>query len=184
LHAATRRRQSDCRRYRIRADGFGLRNHPHLRLLEKRMLAISFPPTLASRSASSPWMSPSSPQWCARGASRVASYAKSMREVLCQIVVLVKPQFEAAGKLVGKAESCGRIAQQGSSRVEASLLELGCQARRMDHLQSSVAKAIAISADAEFPPPASADSVQSLIRYIRSPMPEQTLQTCPPPLNS
>ena len=51
------------------------------------------------------------------------------RETVCQIVVLVKPQFEAGRELVGKGgivrdESAQRAA---IARVDAALVRLGCQ---------------------------------------------------------
>ena len=60
-----------------------------------------------------------------RAASACASLSRNLR---CQIVVLVKPQFEAGRELVGKGgivrdESAQRAAV---ARVEASLAALGC----------------------------------------------------------
>jgi 23S rRNA (cytidine1920-2'-O)/16S rRNA (cytidine1409-2'-O)-methyltransferase len=55
---------------------------------------------------------------------------------LRQIVVLVKPQFEAGREMVGK----GGIVRDESAqlaavaRVKAALAELGCTARRMDRV--------------------------------------------------
>jgi 23S rRNA (cytidine1920-2'-O)/16S rRNA (cytidine1409-2'-O)-methyltransferase len=56
-------------------------------------------------------------------------HADASRETVCQIVVLVKPQFEAGRELVGKGgivrdESAQRAAV---ARVDAALVRLGCQ---------------------------------------------------------
>jgi 23S rRNA (cytidine1920-2'-O)/16S rRNA (cytidine1409-2'-O)-methyltransferase len=110
---------------------FGLRNDPRLRLLEKtnaRYLApsdISEPVDFIAMDVSFISATLVLPA-VLRAAS---SYASPRREIVCQIVVLVKPQFEAGRKLVGKGgivrdESTQRAAV---ARVEASLLQLGCQ---------------------------------------------------------
>ena len=138
---------------------FGLRNHPHLRLLEKtnaRYLVpsdigepigfIAMDVSLISATLVLPAV-----------LRAVASYAKSMREVLCQIVVLVKPQFEAGRELVGKGGIVrDESAQLGAvARVEASLLELGC--KRAEWIESPILGGEGnreFLLHAEFPPPA------------------------------
>ena len=60
---------------------------------------------------------------------RAASCADAQRKNICQIVVLVKPQFEAGRELVGKRgivrdESAQRAAV---AKVQAALRQLGCQ---------------------------------------------------------
>jgi 23S rRNA (cytidine1920-2'-O)/16S rRNA (cytidine1409-2'-O)-methyltransferase len=113
---------------------FGLRNDPRMQLLEKTnarylepgdigepidfiAMDVSFisatlvlPPVI--RAASS----------CAR------SNPKSTAVAACQIVVLVKPQFEAGKELVGKGGIVrDEMAQRAAvARVEGALLELGC----------------------------------------------------------
>ncbi len=109
---------------------FGLRNHPHLRLLEKTNARYLVPSDIGEPIGFIAMdVSFISATLVLPAVLRaVASYAKSMREVLCQIVVLVKPQFEAGRELVGKGgivreESAQRAAV---ARVEAALLGLGC----------------------------------------------------------
>jgi 23S rRNA (cytidine1920-2'-O)/16S rRNA (cytidine1409-2'-O)-methyltransferase len=110
---------------------FGLRNHPHLRLLEKTNARYLVPSDIGEPIGFIAMdVSFISATLVLPAVLRaVASYAKSMREVLCQIVVLVKPQFEAGRELVGKGGIVrDESAQLGAvARVEASLLELGCK---------------------------------------------------------
>lgn len=59
----------------------------------------------------------------------VLFYALPMRENVCQIVVLVKPQFEAGRELVGKGGIVrDETAQKAAvAKVETSLIQLGCR---------------------------------------------------------
>jgi len=109
---------------------FGLRNDPRIRLLEKtnaRYLAsgdlgehidfIAMDVSFISATLVLPAV--------IRAAASCAILTPHLR---CQIVVLVKPQFEAGRELVGKGgivrdESAQRAAV---ARVEAKLAELGC----------------------------------------------------------
>ena len=126
---------------------FRLRNHPRMRLLEKTnaryiepgdvgeqidliAMDVSFisatlvlPAVIRAASA------------CARLTHRTSG---SSAPALCQIVVLVKPQFEAGRELVGKGgivrdESAQRAAV---ARVEGALVELGCS--RAEWIESPI----------------------------------------------
>lgn len=109
---------------------FGLRNDPRMRLLEKtnaRYLApddIGEPVDFIAMDVS--FISATLVLPAVIGAA--SSFASLTRNLHCQIVVLVKPQFEAGRELVGKGgivrdESAQRAAV---ARVEASLEALGC----------------------------------------------------------
>jgi 23S rRNA (cytidine1920-2'-O)/16S rRNA (cytidine1409-2'-O)-methyltransferase len=110
---------------------FGLRNDPRIRLLEKtnaRYLAasdIGEPVDFISMDVS--FISATLVLPAVLRA--VSFYAAAARQGDCQIVVLVKPQFEAGRELVGKGgivrdESAQRAAV---TRVETALVQLGCQ---------------------------------------------------------
>ena len=110
---------------------FGLRNDPRLRLLEKTNARYLKPSDIGEAvdfiAMDVSFISATLVLPAVLGAALF--YATSLRETVCQIVVLVKPQFEAGRELVGKGgivrdESAQRAAV---SRVEAALLQLGCQ---------------------------------------------------------
>jgi 23S rRNA (cytidine1920-2'-O)/16S rRNA (cytidine1409-2'-O)-methyltransferase len=106
---------------------FGLRNDPRMRLLEKtnarylehgdigeRIEFIAMDVSFISATLVLPAV--------------IRATAAAASEIVRQIVVLVKPQFEAGRELVGKGgivrdESAQRAAV---ARVEAALLQLGC----------------------------------------------------------
>jgi 23S rRNA (cytidine1920-2'-O)/16S rRNA (cytidine1409-2'-O)-methyltransferase len=110
---------------------FGLRNHPHIRLLEKTNARHLGPSDIGEAVdfiamdvafISATLVLPAVIR-------AVVSWDNPMREIGFQIVVLVKPQFEAGREQVGKGgivrdESAQRAAV---ARVEAALLQLGCQ---------------------------------------------------------
>jgi 23S rRNA (cytidine1920-2'-O)/16S rRNA (cytidine1409-2'-O)-methyltransferase len=109
---------------------FGLRNDPRIRLLEKTNARYLEPGDIGE-----------AVDFIAMDVSFISatlvlpaviralsSYPRPRSNQICQIVVLVKPQFEAGRELVGKGgivrdESAQRAAV---ARVEAALLELGC----------------------------------------------------------
>jgi 23S rRNA (cytidine1920-2'-O)/16S rRNA (cytidine1409-2'-O)-methyltransferase len=109
---------------------FGLRNDPRVRLLEKtnaRYLEasdIGEPVDFIAMDVSF-----ISATLVLPAVLRAVSLNNSNRNAACQIVVLVKPQFEAGRELVGKGgvvrdES---VQQAAVAKVEAALLQLGCQ---------------------------------------------------------
>src|SRR4029077_14651060 len=109
---------------------FRLRNDPRIRLLEKtnaRYLApgdVSEPVDFIAMDVSF-----ISATLVLPAVVRAASFGVSApRESVRQIVVLVKPQFEAGRELVGKGGIVrDESAQQASvARVETKLAELGC----------------------------------------------------------
>ena len=110
---------------------FGLRNDPRVRLLEKtnaRYLApgdIGEPVDFIAMDVSFISATLVLPA-VIRAAS---SYANPTANLARQIVVLVKPQFEAGRELVGKGGIVrDESAQRGAvTRVEAALRELGCR---------------------------------------------------------
>jgi len=110
---------------------FGLRNDPRVRLLEKtnaRYLApgdIGEPVDFIAMDVSFISATLVLPA-VIRAAS---SYANLTADLTRQIVVLVKPQFEAGRELVGKGGIVrDESAQRGAvARVEAALGELGCR---------------------------------------------------------
>jgi 23S rRNA (cytidine1920-2'-O)/16S rRNA (cytidine1409-2'-O)-methyltransferase len=119
---------------------FGLRNHPHLRLLEKtnaRYLQpsdISEPVDFIAMDVSFISATLVLPAVI----RAVLFHTDQNRQVAGQIVVLVKPQFEAGRELVGKGgivrdESAQRAAV---AKVEAALLQLGCQ--HMESIESPI----------------------------------------------
>jgi 23S rRNA (cytidine1920-2'-O)/16S rRNA (cytidine1409-2'-O)-methyltransferase len=119
---------------------FGLRNDPRIRLLEKtnaRYLGqsdISGPVDFIAMDVSFI----SATLVLPAVVRAVSFYADPVRQSDCQIVVLVKPQFEAGRELVGKGgivrdESAQRAAV---ARVEAALLHLGCQ--RTESIESPI----------------------------------------------
>ncbi len=119
---------------------FGLRNDPRMRLLEKtnaRYLDsgdIGEPVDFIAMDVSFISATLVLPA-VIRAASSCAS---PTRQVVLQIVVLVKPQFEAGRELVGKGgivrdESAQRAAV---ARVEAALLNLGCA--RTESIESPI----------------------------------------------
>jgi 23S rRNA (cytidine1920-2'-O)/16S rRNA (cytidine1409-2'-O)-methyltransferase len=109
---------------------FGLRNNPRIRLLEKTNARYLAPDDIGERTdfiamdvsfISATLVLPA----VIRAAASCASLTPNLR---CQIVVLVKPQFEAGRELVGKGGIVrDESAQRGAvARVEAKLAELGC----------------------------------------------------------
>jgi 23S rRNA (cytidine1920-2'-O)/16S rRNA (cytidine1409-2'-O)-methyltransferase len=132
---------------------FGLRNDPRMRLLEKtnaRYLepsdigeAIDFIAMDVSFISATLVL----PAVIRAAFSLSAQREFASAEFVRQIVVLVKPQFEAGRELVGKGgivrdESAQRAAV---AKVEAALVELGCARPNGSNLPSSAAKAIANS---------------------------------------
>jgi 23S rRNA (cytidine1920-2'-O)/16S rRNA (cytidine1409-2'-O)-methyltransferase len=109
---------------------FGLRNHPRMRLLEKTNARYLEPSAIGEAVAFIAMdVSFISATLVLPAVLRAISvYAGPMRAV-CQIVVLVKPQFEAGRELVGKGGIVrDESAQQAAIvRVEAALKQLGCQ---------------------------------------------------------
>ncbi|MFZ0688011.1 MAG: TlyA family RNA methyltransferase [Terriglobales bacterium] len=110
---------------------FGLRKDERLRLLEKTNARYLEPADLGERvdfiAMDVSFISATLVLPAVIRAARY--YAGPTFEKGCQIVVLVKPQFEAGRELVGKGgivrdESAQRAAV---SRVETTLLDLGCQ---------------------------------------------------------
>jgi 23S rRNA (cytidine1920-2'-O)/16S rRNA (cytidine1409-2'-O)-methyltransferase len=110
---------------------FGLRNDPRIRLLEKtnaRYLAaseIGEPVDFIAMDVS--FISATLVLPAVLRA--VGLDDRSIREAVCHIVVLVKPQFEAGRELVGKGgiirdES---VQQAAVAKVEAVLVNLGCR---------------------------------------------------------
>ena len=138
---------------------FGLRNDPRIRLLEKtnaRYLApddIGEPVDFIAMDVSFISATLVLPA-VIRAASPCVSLASKLAR---QIVVLVKPQFEAGRELVGKGgivrdESAQRDAV---ARVEAKLAELGCV--RAEWIESPILGGEGnreFLLHAEFPPPA------------------------------
>jgi 23S rRNA (cytidine1920-2'-O)/16S rRNA (cytidine1409-2'-O)-methyltransferase len=119
---------------------FGLRNDPRLRLLEKtnaRYLepsAIGEPVDFIAMDVSF-----ISATLVLPAVIRAASFhADPNRETVCQIVVLVKPQFEAGRELVGKGGIVRNEAAQRAAvtRVEAALLQLKCE--HMESIESPI----------------------------------------------
>jgi 23S rRNA (cytidine1920-2'-O)/16S rRNA (cytidine1409-2'-O)-methyltransferase len=110
---------------------FGLRNNPRLRLLEKTN-ARYLEPSDIGEAVDFVAMDVSfiSATLVLPAVLRAVSfYAEPGREMVCEIVVLVKPQFEAGRGQVGKGgivreESAQRAAV---TKVEAALLQLGCR---------------------------------------------------------
>jgi 23S rRNA (cytidine1920-2'-O)/16S rRNA (cytidine1409-2'-O)-methyltransferase len=113
---------------------FGLRNDPRIRLLEKtnaRYLGpgdIGGPIDFIAMDVSFISATLVLPAVIRAASPCARSFANSAPDQNRQIVVLVKPQFEAGRELVGKGgivrdESAQRAAV---TRVEATLLELGC----------------------------------------------------------
>jgi 23S rRNA (cytidine1920-2'-O)/16S rRNA (cytidine1409-2'-O)-methyltransferase len=120
---------------------FGLRNDPRIRLLERTNARYLEPDDVGEAVdfiamdvsfISATLVLPAVIRavfWAgAPGNLKPSSSARAVSDFVRQIVVLVKPQFEAGRELVGKGgivrdESAQRAAV---SRVEAALLELGC----------------------------------------------------------
>jgi 23S rRNA (cytidine1920-2'-O)/16S rRNA (cytidine1409-2'-O)-methyltransferase len=113
---------------------FGLRNDPRIQLLEKTNARYLEPGDVGEpidfvamdvSFISATMVLPA----VIRAASSCASLTpSSTAPAVCQIVVLVKPQFEAGRELVGKGGIVrDESAQRGAvARVEAALAELGC----------------------------------------------------------
>ncbi len=109
---------------------FGLRNDPRIRLLEKTNARYLEPGDVGEPiDFIAMDVSFISATLVLPAVIRAASfYASSTPNQICQIVVLVKPQFEAGRELVGKG---GIVRDESAQRatvakVEAALLELGC----------------------------------------------------------
>ncbi len=119
---------------------FALRKDPRVRLLEKTN-ARYLEPSDIGESVDFIAMDVSfiSATLVLPAVIRAASfYAAANQQNVCQIVVLVKPQFEAGRELVGKGgivrdESVQRAAV---AKVEAALLQLGCE--RMEWIESPI----------------------------------------------
>ena len=148
---------------------FGLRNDPRIRLLEKTN-ARYLKPGDVGESIDFIAMDVSfisATQVLPAVLSAVSSYPGSTANFATQIVVLVKPQFEAGRELVGKGgivrdESAQRAAV---ARVEAALLDLGCT--HSEGIESPILGGEGnreFLLYTEFLAPAIADSVQSEIR--------------------
>ena len=118
---------------------FALRNDPRLRLLEKtnaRFLDasdIGEPVDFIAMDVS--FISATLVLPAVLGAT---SSENSIRNGDCQIVVLVKPQFEAGRELVGKGGIVRDEAVQRAAvaKVEAALLQLGC--RHAESIESPI----------------------------------------------
>ena len=110
---------------------FGLRNDPRLRLLEKTNARYLEPADLGEPvDFMAMDVSFISATLVLPAVLRAASfYARPVREIVCQIVVLVKPQFEAGRERVGKGGIVRDASAQRAAvaRVEAALLQLGCR---------------------------------------------------------
>jgi 23S rRNA (cytidine1920-2'-O)/16S rRNA (cytidine1409-2'-O)-methyltransferase len=109
---------------------FGLRNDPRIRLLEKTN-ARYLEPSDVSEPIEFVAMDVSfiSATLVLPAVIRAASSdPRPVRDVIRQIVVLVKPQFEAGRELVGKGGIVRDEAAQKAAvaRVESALIELGC----------------------------------------------------------
>jgi len=109
---------------------FGLRNDPRLRLLEKTNARYLEPSDIGELV-----------EFIAMDVSFISAtlvlpavinaalfHADANRDTVCQIVVLVKPQFEAGRELVGKGGIVRDASAQRAAvaKVEAALLQLGC----------------------------------------------------------
>ncbi|MGA7291887.1 MAG: TlyA family RNA methyltransferase [Terriglobales bacterium] len=148
---------------------FQLRNDPRIRLLEKTNARYLEPSDLGEPvdfiAMDVSFISATLVLPAVIRAARAFAYATS--SAARQIVVLVKPQFEAGRELVGKGgivrdESAQRAAVD---KVEAILLDLECT-----HTESIESPILGGAGNrefllhAEFSPPAGADSVQSELR--------------------
>ncbi|MFZ0798209.1 MAG: TlyA family RNA methyltransferase [Terriglobales bacterium] len=123
---------------------FSLRNDPRIRLLERtnaRYLEpgdIGEPMDFIAMDVSFISATVVLPAVIRAAWSCAGSYATSAPDWIRQIVVLVKPQFEAGRELVGKGgivrdESAQRAAV---AKIEAALAELGC--RRAEWIESPI----------------------------------------------
>jgi 23S rRNA (cytidine1920-2'-O)/16S rRNA (cytidine1409-2'-O)-methyltransferase len=107
---------------------FGLRNDPRIRLLEKTNARYLGPSDLDEPvdfiATDVSFISAT----LVLPAVMRAAWASSASDPNRQIVVLVKPQFEAGRELVGKGGIVrdGAVQSAAVARVEATLLELGC----------------------------------------------------------
>jgi len=113
---------------------FGLRNDPRLRLLEKTNARYLKPSDLGEAidfvAMDVSFISAALvlPAVIRAASSSVAATHNNHRSNQRQIVVLVKPQFEAGRELVGKGGIVRDLAAQQASvaKVENALLDLGC----------------------------------------------------------
>ncbi len=123
---------------------FGLRNHPRIRLLEKtnarylEPVDIGEPIDFIAMDVSFISATLVLPAVIRAASSCARTNPNSTVSAACQIVVLVKPQFEAGRELVGKGgivrdESALRAAV---AKVEGALAELGC--RRAEWIESPI----------------------------------------------
>jgi 23S rRNA (cytidine1920-2'-O)/16S rRNA (cytidine1409-2'-O)-methyltransferase len=120
---------------------FGLRNHPRMRLLEKtnaRYLEhgdigepvdfIAMDVSFISATLVLPAVIRAASSCASLSRNPTGSTAPAAGEIVLQIVVLVKPQFEAGRELVGKGGIVRDASAQRAAvaRVESALAELGC----------------------------------------------------------
>ena len=120
---------------------FGLRNHPRMRLLEKtnaRYLEhgdigepvdfIAMDVSFISATLVLPAVIRAASSCASLSRNSTGSTAPAAGEIVLQIVVLVKPQFEAGRELVGKGGIVRDASAQRAAvaRVESALAELGC----------------------------------------------------------
>ena len=111
---------------------FALRNHPHLRLLERTNARYLQPADLCASidflAMDVSFISATLVLPPVLHAISTCADRSSGSPPPCQIVVLVKPQFEAGRELVGKGGIVrDQSAQRASvARVETTLLRLGC----------------------------------------------------------
>jgi 23S rRNA (cytidine1920-2'-O)/16S rRNA (cytidine1409-2'-O)-methyltransferase len=119
---------------------FGLRNDPRIRLLEKTnaryLEASDIGEAVDFIAMDVSFISATLVLPAVLRAAR--SYSGVSREIRSQIVVLVKPQFEAGRELVGKGGIVRDEAAQlaAVSKVEAALTELGCS--RAEWIESPI----------------------------------------------
>jgi 23S rRNA (cytidine1920-2'-O)/16S rRNA (cytidine1409-2'-O)-methyltransferase len=138
---------------------FGLRNHPRIRLLEKTNARYLAPAGLGEAiDFIAMDVSFISATLVLPAVVRAAlSYVSPAREGVRQIVVLVKPQFEAGRELVGKGGIVRDEAAQlaAIARVESALAGLGCTGA--EWIESPILGGEGnreFLLHAEFPPPA------------------------------
>jgi 23S rRNA (cytidine1920-2'-O)/16S rRNA (cytidine1409-2'-O)-methyltransferase len=119
---------------------FGLRNDPRIRLLEKTNARYLEPSDIGEAiDFIAMDVSFISATLVLPAVIRAVSvYSGVSREICSQIVVLVKPQFEAGRELVGKGGIVRDEAAQlaAVSKVEAALTELGCS--RAEWIESPI----------------------------------------------
>ena len=121
---------------------FGLRNDPRMRLLEKTNARYLEPGDIGEQvdfiAMDVSFISATLVLPAVIRAASACARLTHRRYVACQIVVLVKPQFEAGRELVGKGGIVRDEAAQRAAvaRVEAALVELGCE--RAEWIESPI----------------------------------------------